>query len=154
MNTVQFNINLVLDEVQNQYLVDAAVARDVSRTQLIRRLVDVVLSERAFAQVLRDDDAPSDRTSGGRRRWPSRKSVYVSKPKMEEPRRTRERPADKTEEIATPRQYDPDARHPLLNLRRGSTTIAPRSASARTRAEMEADLRTAIINTGGVLVDG
>jgi hypothetical protein len=156
------------------YVESSARMRGVSRTRLLQAVIETVLEQQLIMDILRDSNLPTDKTTLGkpwnprtRRRYaprdklfgdePRRKSVYYSKPKMEETRKSRGRPLGsgrKAEEAPPPRQYDPSVRHPLINLRRGTTTIAPRNMNNRTRAEMEADLRQALLNTGGVPIDG
>lgn len=153
------HVQLALEPDHEHYVDSSARLRGVSRTRLLRELFEIVMRDQLVLSILGDEDIRAERRGRPSRLYDGimtrdkRKSKYYRKPQMQDARRSApavQRPED---DVVPPRQYDPDARHPLLNLRRGSVTLAPRDQSARTRDQMYEDLRRAVLNTGGEPID-
>lgn len=125
-------------EKDKHYLETSARLRNISCTSLMRHVMDTVLSDQLILAVLNDDDLPSIRTAI-KHRGPGRprKEDYVPQDKLYsclKPSRMLARSA--------PMRKGPS---PTFNFR----TAKP----PQTREQFEAELKQAVLNTGGTLVE-
>ncbi len=125
------SINVVIDVPHDAeyYLESSARLRCVSRTALIRRLVETILEEKLILSVLDDDDKPTEKKvtkhgSGVKRDMPPKDKLY-----------------DALKKHAPPVPHFP------------RTTVKRTNHEKMTRAVMERELRQAVLNTAALPVE-
>lgn len=124
----QFTVLYVVSGKEEQYLEEAAKARGISKTQIVRRAVDFILKDKLFLSIFDDGDKPSPKTEGGGR---GRKST-------------------KYKGIAPRESFDTTVSHSVPTRTIGRQRVANASVP-KTKAEFEQELRDAVLNTGGEL---
>lgn len=128
------SINIVIEVPHDaeHYLESSARIRGISRTALMRRVLETVLEEKLVLSVLDDDDAPKK---------------PVARKKLGRPANHDKPPRD--------RLYDALKRSTPVPQHRDMTDIKPfkRYKPQPTRSELQEQLRQAVLNTGGSLVE-
>ncbi len=113
------------------YMEASARLRNTSVTRMMTRVVHTILYDQMILATLDDNNAVVA----------VQPTTHVEKVRVERRKEKKEAAAAVVEHRKT--RFNP----PIHTLRR-------RSANERTRAEMQADLQRAVLNTGGELVDG
>jgi hypothetical protein len=130
--SVCINVCIEINGESEHYLESSARMRGISRTMLVRRVIEIILNEQMILSILDDNDAPGPKTAAPKKRG-NAPHVHDA-PKYSKPPRDR--------------LFDAVAQHrvPIITRVRAKTG----KPSAMSRAQMEEDLRQAVLNTGGV----
>lgn len=133
-------INILIDitEEQEHYLSSSARIRGISRTQLIRSVVENVLNDQLVLSILDDGDRPGPATA------PLRRHRGPGRPRTEEAV-----PKDKLFD-AVPKRRAPSV---PTRIPPNANTFSFRKVAAKTRRQLEAELQQAVLNTGGELIE-